>query len=250
VTTATHSLDTSCGATTVAELLARNGARSGQPSPPRSALEPNWADATLPAIPIVTSHQYRHDQKTVTALLTVQPAEPPAAPAERPRPETAKDSSRTGRKIAGLAFAGAVLVGGWAFASAQAPDHTGSSSAGPVPSKTPEWTGPAAALPAPVGTEVTPLPAAAPASTTQAQSPAPTQQQPDQGRFSGQLPTSSTTPAQKVPATPKVTPPPAQTATRLPNPPANYDWSNGLYHYDNAKPGGHQHDDNGHRPHR
>ncbi|TVT38716.1 hypothetical protein FNH05_24340, partial [Amycolatopsis rhizosphaerae] len=133
MTTATHSLDASSGTTTVAELLARNGAEPGWT--PSSRRASDTLDATLPAIPVITTtpQRYRYDKNTVTALLS----EPTTAAATA---EGGKDGARTGKRIAGLAFAGAVLVGGWTLATAQAQDHDGPSSAEPVPARIPAAT--------------------------------------------------------------------------------------------------------------
>ena len=226
MTTATHSLDTSSGSTTVAELLARNGARSDRPSHRRSAPEPagqGRLHGTLPAFAPAeppAPKQYRYDQTTVTALLAAQPAEPAST-------ETPAGSKHTGRKIAGLAFAGAVLVGGWALASPQAQPADGPAKAGPVPTNAPET--PLAAAKATnletIGAQSAALAVGAAPSAT-AELPVTTAgQAPDQGSFSGTLPT--TTKA-KAPAAGTTQPAPV---TRQAQPSA--DWQS--YYYDVSK---------------
>jgi hypothetical protein len=125
-----------------------------------------------------------------------------------------------------------------------------------VPSKTPESADPASA---PVGAQVTTLATTTPTSTTpQSAGPAPVQSQPqpDQGRFSGQLPSSGAPAAKNAPVTSRATPPPppAQTAAQLPKPSTN--WANDYYRNNNAKSGygNHNHQQQGqhrgdHRPH-
>ncbi|GAB2992145.1 hypothetical protein LWP59_33730 [Amycolatopsis acidiphila] len=235
MTTATHSLDTTSGATTVAELLARNGARAGRAPHRRSrAVVPGAGEfgGTLPAFPPVddTAAQYRYDKTTVAALLEEEPA------AQAPRAETGKPG-RAGLKIAGIAFAGAVLVGGWALANAQTPDSQGGTASGPVPSNNNSPESNPLLASAPVGTQVVTLASSSPTST--AEIPANTAaQQPDQGKFSGKLPTTSskpraTAPAKKTPAPPKVT---------APQLPKTNTWPANPYDYKNWPGGGHDHD--------
>lgn len=243
MTTATHSLDTASGATTVAELLARNGARAGRAPHRRSRAAESGEgqfDGTLPAFAPVdeTATHYRYDKTTVAALLEVEPAaEPPRAVENRP--------GRSGLKIAGLAFAGAVLAGGWALANAQTPDEPGGTASGPLPSNnTPESGNPLLAA-APVGAQVVTLASSAPTGTAEIPA-APAAQQPDQGRFSGTLP--STKPKAKAAAPPKAstaTPPPI---TRPKLPPGTYKWPTNRYDFGKswARPGGGGH----HKPRR
>ncbi|HVW41561.1 MAG TPA: hypothetical protein VHC18_09445 [Amycolatopsis sp.] len=223
MTTATHSLDTSSGSTTVAELLARNGARTGEPPHRRSAPEPAGhgnLNGTLPALAPVEREapkQYRYDETTVTALLAAQPAGPTP---------TAAGSKRTGRKLAGLAFAGAVLVGGWALASAQAQPADGPTSADPLPAKAPDAPlviANAATLQA-IGAQSAALAGSGAPSAT-AEIPATAEKAPDQGSFSGTLPT--TTKA-KAPAA-KTTQPARQAQQAQPAP----NWQS--YYYDYAR---------------
>ena len=257
MTTATHSLDTSSGTTTVAELLARNGATGNRPSHRRSAPEPaerGSLNGTLPAFDRVSDgdhldgdergarpvgepadpKQYRYDQTTVTALLTAAPAEPKSGAA-------ATRSKHTGRKIAGLAFAGAVLASGWALASGQAQPGDRPASASPVPAKAPDAplaVANAATLQA-IGAQSAAL-ALAPASPATTQVPAPAERAPDRGSFSGTLP--NTTKAK----------PPVSTARPAPNPqPAQPapNWRSYFAKYADAKNphgnGRHNHGDGG-----
>jgi hypothetical protein len=240
VTTATHSLDTTSGATTVAELLARNGARVGRAPHRRSrAASPDGQfDGTLPAFAPVdhTAAQYRYDKTTVAALLEDEPAvELPHAEENRP--------GRAGLKIAGLAFAGAVLVGGWALANAQAPDNTpGGTASGPVPSNnTPESVNPLLAS-APVGAQVVTLASVAPTGT--AEIPAPAVKQPDQGKFSGTLPKTTTKAKAGAPTKTSTPAPPQITAPKLPA--GTYTWPVNPYDYTKNWSGAGAH----HKPHR
>ncbi|GHF45680.1 hypothetical protein FHX82_001688 [Amycolatopsis bartoniae] len=229
MTTATHSLDTTSGSTTVAELLARNGARAGRAPHRRSrATTPEGSfGGTLPAFPLPaaaeTATQYHYDKTTVSALLEEEPA---AAVA------TAKESRppRTGLKLAGLAFAGAVLVGGWALAHAQTP-QTGGTASGPVPSgTTPESN--ALQASSPIGAQVVPLAAATPTTTAEIPAPPTQARQPDKGKFSGTLPKTSkakpkaqTSAPAKAPATasqPTVTMPKIPTPDQWPFNPGGY----------------------------
>lgn len=249
MTTATHSLDTTSGATTVAELLARNGARAGRVPHRRSrtaATDTGEFDGKLPAFmpaqevapaqPFVPAQdvapardaapvtrvspledtivaEYRYDKTTVAALLEDEPVAAAPVVEEETRP------NRTGRKLAGIAFAGAVLVGGWALANAQTPDDQGGTAAGPVPSNnTPESNSLQAS--APVGAQVVTLAAS---TSTSAALPPPSAttaaQQPDHGVFSGTLPpTTQQAPARSV--APAV--PPRMTAPKLPS--GTYTW--------------------------
>jgi hypothetical protein len=239
VTTATHSLDTTSGATTVAELLARNG-RAGRVPHRRSRAATTGGgefDGTLPAFPPVEDTQYHYDKTTVAALLEEEPA--------APRAEESKPG-RAGLKFAGIAFAGAVLVGGWALANAQAPDTSGGSASGPVPSNNTPESSPLLAA-APVGAQVVTV-----ASSSASSSPTGTveipatnaaqPQQPDHGTFSGKLPA----PAAKAPAKTS-TPAPKVTAPALPR--GTYTWPTNPYDY-KAWTGGSGHDhDRHHRPH-
>ncbi|MTD54246.1 hypothetical protein [Amycolatopsis pithecellobii] len=213
MTTATHSLDATSGATTVAELLARNGARTGQV--PHRRARPGGLEGTLPAFPPVdeTATQYRYDQTTVAALLEAEPR------AEKNRP------ARAGLKIAGLAFAGAVLAGGWALTNAQPPGSDGGDrAAGPVPSNNTPESGRLLAS-APVGAQVVTLASAAPASTAAIPATAPAKQ-PDQGRFTGKLPST----AKPAPAKPTAAAPPRVAPPKLPA--GTYVWP--------VNPGGYQ----------
>ncbi|TNC29587.1 hypothetical protein [Amycolatopsis alkalitolerans] len=210
MTTATHSLDTTSGATTVAEILARNGARTGRVPHRRSRGDEGQFDGTLPAFPPVdnAAAQYRYDQTTVTALLEAPVVETPHEEKSRP--------GRTGLKIAGLAFAGAVLASGWALA--QTPGSEQAAASGPVPGNTPESESPALAS-APVGAQVATLGSAAPTGT--AEIPATTARQPDQGKFSGTLPTAKKTTEAAAPTSTTVAPP----RVSAPNLPAGtYTW--------------------------
>ncbi|KAA9162276.1 hypothetical protein FPZ12_011565 [Amycolatopsis acidicola] len=277
MTTATHSLDTSSG-TTVAELLARNGARPSRTPHRRSRAEGQF-DGTLAEVPIPAQSgtlsglvaepftsvrpdapareddtvliQYRYDESAFAGLLapaaetTAVDALPIVEPAVA---EPVKEKSRTGRKIAGLAFAGAVLVGGWALASAQTPDHQGPANAGPVPGQ-----GAArdslADLSAPVGGQVALLGSSTPTGTAEIPAPATTaQRQPDQGQISGKLPTTTQKKAAAAPTTKKA--PQAPVAARVPAQiPAPANWPTA------GRPGqknqGNQHDGGGksHKPH-
>ncbi|NKQ56648.1 hypothetical protein HFP15_27610 [Amycolatopsis sp. K13G38] len=205
-------------------MLARHGAGSDGPSRRRRSAEPAGSGqfgGTLTAIPpveqpteIITPAQYRYDQNTVTALLAAQPEEPVAAAVV-----PAQTSRYTGRKIAGFAFAGAVLVGGWALASAQAQPADTPSGANPAPVKAPE------SQVAPTGLNVESLGAPAaglagvPAATAEIPAPPSTQSaasQPDTGSFRGTLPTSTQS---KAPAASK----PAPTTQAAPNWQAYYD---------------------------
>ncbi|HVV11007.1 hypothetical protein [Amycolatopsis sp.] len=222
MTTATHSLDTSSATTTVAELLARNGAHTSPAPHRRSRVEAENGQfgGTLPRLPIpeparppledaTIQIQYRYDESTVAALLA-EPLAETAAVAEPP-----KEKSRAGRKIAGLAFAGAVLVGGWALASAQTPSHDGPVNAGPVPGHGSDPARDALSnLSAPVGGQVALLAAATPTGTAEIPAPASTaERQPDQGKISGTLP--NTQKKTSAPATKKAAKPPA-VMTKIP----------------------------------
>ncbi|GAA5158925.1 MULTISPECIES: hypothetical protein [Amycolatopsis] len=231
MTTATHSLDTASGATTVAELLARNGARADRASHRRT--RDTSADGsfggTLPDFESLddTPTQYHYDKRTVTALLEVEPAEA-SAPVEESRP------ARTGLKIAGLAFAGAVLVGGWALAHAQTQDTHGGTASGPAPSGTTPESSSILPPAAPVGAQVANLASSSP--TTTAEIPAqPVAQQPDKGKFSGQLPSTTTKAKPKAQAKPQPAtqaPAPKQptyTAPQLPS--GTYVWPVNPYDY-------------------
>lgn len=231
MTTATHSLGAASGATTVADLLARHGARADRPHRRSRAVDGRFGGA-LPVFPAddAPTAQYRYDKSTVTALLAVTPAveTPPAAetssvaapPAEAPQAEKPR-SGRTGLKIAGLAFAGAVLASGWALA--QQPGAHDATAAGPLPSNnTPESDSPLLAS-APVGAQVATLVTSFPAGTSALPSaPAPVvAQQPDQGKFSGKLPSTTTQSTPAAPA-PSQTVAPQVPAPRLPA--GTYTW--------------------------
>jgi hypothetical protein len=232
VTTATHSLDASAGATTVAELLARNSTPS--PRSPhrrtRSALGQGQFDGTLPAFPPLDEAptQYRYDETTVAALLADQPA-------KAARADGGRSGLRAGRKIAGIAFAGAVLVGGWALASAQPAEQQGPTASGPVPGQVPPPpSGSTLALSSPVGTQVTALAATSPAATTTT----PQAKAPDQGRFSGTLPTTKATKPKAAPKA-QARPPVTAAAPKLPSIPAGgYGWPSGWDQHGNTKFGG------------
>lgn len=242
MTTATHSLDSTSGTTTVAELLARNGSLSGRMIPGRRtraeatdrflpvpapagqfSSAPGSAahfDGTLPEpAPIfdpksrrqadddTPTMQYHYDRTALSAML--------ADDAGTLSPEAGKPP-RTGRKIAGIAFAGAILVGGFGMLTAtQSQGDQGPTASGPVPdNKAPEAVVPLAA--APVGAQVVTL-AATPTSTAEIPAPA-AARQPTQGKVSGKLPTTKrATPAPKAAATP-----PKASAPKLPQ--GTYVW--------------------------
>jgi hypothetical protein len=183
--------------------------------------------------------QYRYGETTVAALVADQPAKPSNTDGGRP-------GLRAGRKIVGIAFAGAVLVGGWALANAQPAAHQGPTASGPVPGQVPPpLSGSTLELSAPVGAQVTALAATAPApaaTTTQAKAP-------DQGRFSGTLPT---TKAGKPKAAPKTQAPPRVTAAapKLPSfPTGGYGWPTGRDYHGKTKFGGGGYNGKTHNPH-
>jgi len=225
VTTATHSLDTSSGSTTVAELLARHGGVEGSARRRRGAepADEGQFGGTLTAFPpveepteIIKPVRYRYDQNTVTALLAAQPeAEEPAAPTV-----AVSGAKHTGRKIAGLAFAGAVLVGGWALASAQAQPADSPVNADPAPVKSPETPSAVTGLTTPWVASAA-APAVAPPATAEIPAAAQTTaQQPDEGSFSGSLPTKQAPAAKKSTSKPAPT---TQAAQPSPNWQAYYD---------------------------
>lgn len=242
MTTATHSLDTTSGATTVAELLARNGARAGRAPHRRSRAVTSGGGefgGTLPAFsPVEDTAQYHYDKNTVAALLEEEPAA-----AEAPRAEESKPG-RPSLKFAGIAFAGAVLVGGWALANAQTPDSQGGTASGPVPSNNTPESGALLAA-APVGAQVVTLASSSPTSTAQIPADDAAAQQPGHGKFSGNLPaTTHKAPAETARPAPKVT------APKLPS--GTYTWPVNPYNYKpwtgggTANHGGHG-NDHGHR---
>ncbi|WP_236789322.1 hypothetical protein [Amycolatopsis sp. GM8] len=246
MTTATHSLDATSGATTVAELLARNGARAGQAPHRRSRVSEECFEGTLPAFPPVDdtpTTQYRYDKTTVAALLETAPAEEPRAGVEKVRP------ARAGLKIAGLAFAGAVLAGGWALANAQAPGtEDGGTASGPVPSNnTPESDSQLLAS-APVGAQVVTLASSSPTGTAEIPASAPAQQ-PDRGKFSGTLPNTTTQSKTTPPKTTAAAPPAPQiSAPKLP--PGTYVWPVNPYQWPGSHDNGGKYNGGGHHRHR
>lgn len=275
MTTATHGLDSAStgtsATTTVAELLARNGNLTGRTIPGRRSRSnaettDRFPPVPAPSIPVPSvpasagqfsstpgsaagqfdrtrtpiidptsrhhadddaapTMQYRYDKTALAAMIADGKQ---AAEDEKP--------SRNGRKIAGIAFAGAMLFGGFGMLTAtQGPDDQDAAASGIIPTNnTPEAAVPLAA--APVGAQVAGL-AGAPTGT--AEIPA---QPPAAAVKSGNGTASAGSSTRTAKTTPKAAAPTRQAVTpQLPK--GTYVWpfspnGHGQHH---AAPGGGKH---------